>query len=570
MAKILKIRYTMVDGFLPNGMKLNPDTGLIEGSTGFDAVSVGPVWTGPAVGSLGSYDEGQAFTQATFSATSNKGPLTFSLATTNDKLPWGLRLNPVNGTITGTIAPLKLRTKEEGVTLDGPTWNTAFGKLAGYDEGFVSSISLSATPKSSRTLKGFEIIEGALPWGLKLNPQTGVISGTVGRLKNPGAFVDVPKLPLPEWNTPVDLGTYNELETVTSGITAAPASGRSMSKYVIIGGALPWGLKMNLATGAITGTLTDMLKRNEVEYVDLSKMPVINDNVVINGTSTLLTNGGSLGTFWKSNPFTATVTATPVSGRTISAYFIKGNLPFGLKITPATGQISGTISSKANVGTYTFTVCARDSGFYVASRQYSITVTDPRDNSFMRISNNALVNTSNSTLVAGGTAPTITNGEMIFTGTQRIKYTDGSSLRATNPLSVEFEFKAPTASAVRVIMSLGQTTNIYPELQFEIGSTNIMRALSYTDSTNSSTRQGLDMLNPIVANTWYKIGYMVYNDGQGLRQRAYLNDVLFQDIGLSQPWDSTAGFTIGMDNAGASPFTGSIRNLYISKTRFWY
>lgn len=206
--------------------------------------------------------------------------------------------------------------------------------------------------------------------------------------------------------------------------------------------------------------------------------------------------------------------------------------------------------------------------FSVSNSLYWIAYTPVYNNIVFAVSNGLVTNSSGSTLVAGNTPPVTSGNELTFTGTQRLRYTDGASFRAIAPYSVEFDFKAPTAAAVRVIMTIGQSGVMQPELQFEIGSTNIMRALMYSSSSDAGTRQSLDMINPIVSNQWYKIGFMLYDSG-GLRARCYVDGVQVIDQAVVQPWNSTAGFCIGSDNNSASGFTGSIRRLSIGQALFW-
>jgi hypothetical protein len=379
--KILSIRYTLVAGQLPNGITLNPDTGALSGSPGSDALGLGPTWNTTA-GSIGTYDEGNTITTVTFNTTSNKGPVSYGLASDDDKLPWGLELNPVSGTISGTIAPLLLRVAEAGVTFDGPTWTTPFGRLAAYDEDFVSSISLTAAPRGSRTIKHYQVIDGALPWGLELNGPTGVISGKVGRLKNPGAFVDVPKLPIPVWTNSAALGTICEYESATYTLIATPDTGRSMAKYSIREGALPFGLTINSQTGVISGSAVELKKRNEPVYYDATNDPTFSNTVKINNVDTTVQDGGSIGSYAKGATVSAIFSATAVSGRAIRNYAItNGVLPFGLSLNSMTGEISGTILNTVRVQskTYTFTVTAIDknANYFLqnkTSRSFTLTV----------------------------------------------------------------------------------------------------------------------------------------------------------------------------------------------------
>lgn len=382
MAKQLKLRYTIQSGSLPNGMTLNPDTGAITGSPGWDALGLGPTWTGPAAGSLGSYNEGDTIPNVTFSSTSNKGPVVYSLASDQNRLPWGLSFNSVTGVLSGTIAPLKQRTKEMASTSDGPTWTIPFGTIANYDVDDVASFKLTATPIGTRTIKFFQVIDGALPWGLKLDGPSGNITGTVGQLKNPGAYVDVPKLPTPVWVSPVDLITVNEFDNVNVSLAATPATGRSMAKYVVRSGGLPWGLRLNTQTGAITGTLIESRQLNDAPYYDTTKNPTFNDTV--GGINQTVVDGGSIGSYTKGAAVSATFSfqGTNTNQSQLNYHIASGTVPRGLSLNAATGALSGTIKNDAMTKskTYTFQVGIRltrtDSLYQVfyAFRNYTITV----------------------------------------------------------------------------------------------------------------------------------------------------------------------------------------------------
>jgi len=381
MVKILKIRYSLHQGDLPNGVALDPDTGVISGSVGFDALGEGPEWTGPDAGSLGSYDEEDELPEITFTTNSTNTPVIYSLPTSQDRVPWGLSFNPLTGVLSGTIAPLFLRTKEEASTSDGPIWETPFGKLAGYDEDMAASIQISATPIGQRTLIRYQVVEGALPWGLVMDPTTGIISGTVAALKAPGTYVDVPSLPLPEWQTDADLGTFNEYDTFSATLIATPAEGRSMAKYVLRSGFLPFGLKLNQANGQITGSIAETMKRNDPAYYDSTKDPVISDILVINESNVEVADNGSVGTFTKGDSVSIQFSATIATGRDLRSYWLTGNLPFGLSFNGQTGLISGTIVDNDIIQsqTYSFTLNVADKNdpsFQCnrSSRTYNITV----------------------------------------------------------------------------------------------------------------------------------------------------------------------------------------------------
>jgi len=380
MAKTLKIRYTVQSGPLPNGLTLNPDTGLLEGNVGWDALGLGPRWTGPKAGSIGAYNENDPFDAATFSATTDKTPVRYSIV--GGVIPWGLVFNAQSGMLTGTISPLKQRTNETASNYDGPAWNTSFGTLANFDEGSTSSLVLSATPIGNRTMRGFQIVDGYLPWGLRLDLNSGIISGNTAPLKNPGAYVDVPKLPVPVWTTPGGtMGTFDELATFNLTLAATPASGRSMAKYNINRGALPFGLRLNQRTGAITGDFANMFVE-EASFVDPANNPTISNAMVIQSGNAIVADGGSLGSYAKGTEVSIGLIARAITGRQIKSYQItSGYLPFGLRLNLQNGVISGTVLNniRTQSGTYTFTVQVYDKGDALlrqnsVSRTYSITV----------------------------------------------------------------------------------------------------------------------------------------------------------------------------------------------------
>lgn len=358
--KVLKIRYTIQSGNLPNGMALNPDTGVISGAPGWDALGLGPTWTGPAAGSVGAYDEGATITSVQFATTSNKGPVVYSLASDQQRLPWGLSFNPQTGILSGTLAPLKQRVKEQGSTSDGPAWSTSFGKVAGYDEMATASVQLTAVPIGSRTMKAYQVVDGALPWGLKLNAQTGVISGVVAPLKNPGPFVDVPKLPVPVWTNNQNLATIDEYQSFTATLIATPGTGRSMNRYIITKGALPFGLKLNQNNGVISGTTAEMVALSD-NYIDPTLANTLVSTVTLSpGGAVELPNGGTLGSYAKGSTVSATFTTNNTAGSnlTTQSYFIaSGTLPRGLTLSK-TGVIQGTIKNDllTKSGTYTFSI----------------------------------------------------------------------------------------------------------------------------------------------------------------------------------------------------------------------
>jgi large repetitive protein len=383
MARDLTIKYTLQSGSLPDGLSIDAFSGKVIGSVTSRAVGLGPVWSNSPATNIGPYDVGDSI-NLTLSAPSADGSVKFALSSDRDFLPWGITLDTATGNISGTIAPLKL-TQNADSSADGPIWNTEFGKLLGADEDATVNISVSATPRAGRTIRSYAIAPSSegLPWGLVLNHQTGAITGSIAPLKSPGTFVEIPKLPTPVWNTPSgSIAIKNEGETVNATFQATPAAGRSMAKYIITSGSIPWGLYLHSTTGVLSGTLADnMVNPDVAPYIDPSLDPVISDTVSIQGSNQTVIANGSLGSYAKGSVLSITFSSTFSSGRSLNSYYISdGDLPFGLVLNGATGVLSGTISlTRAVSKTYTFSLSVRDKNgafnmINTASRTYSITV----------------------------------------------------------------------------------------------------------------------------------------------------------------------------------------------------
>ncbi len=323
---------------LPNGLSISTGTGLISGTVGSGATAIGSFTTTVTVGD--------------------------GTNTATDTFAW---------TITGS-GIVTLTTPSNQTTTEGTT---------------ISTLSLSATDSGSGTLKYFA--EG-LPFGLKINPGTGAITGTV-------AVDDAAEGPYAVTVIAAD-GTYSAAETFTWTVsnpvtfsavanqinnesdTVSVSDGGSDSisgstlKYSAIG--LPDGLKINTGTGAITGTLA------------------LGTAASGSYTVTVLASDGTysstqLITWGATNPITLAQPAdqTNYEGSTVSlsvsaAYTGSGTLkysafglPAGLEINAGTGVITGTVSPGAAAnGPYTVLITASD-GTYSSTQMFTWTVNSP-------------------------------------------------------------------------------------------------------------------------------------------------------------------------------------------------
>lgn len=292
-----------------------------------------------------------------------------------------------------------------------PDWITTSPLPDGEWEAAYSAVLLatSDTPPVSYSLPS-----GSLPPGLALVGDT--ISGT----PHPA-----PSAPL--WGTAAgSLGAATQGGSFGATLTASGAA-----SFAVRAGRLPWGVTLDLETGALSGPLaviggaTDDPGPPPVwttaagslgsfrEAPNSAFFPVsltlaatgaaaytIVDGVLPWGLTLDRDTGALTGHVWNVGggtwePDVVTTWSAPVSPdlgtfargasvgtitQTISAggafAIIAGVLPWGLSMVRGTGVISGTVSTENTVGTYTFTVsCSSITGESFGQRTYTITIT---------------------------------------------------------------------------------------------------------------------------------------------------------------------------------------------------
>ncbi len=394
---------------LPAGLYINPITGLIFGTVSASAVS-SSAYSVTVTASSGSSTASQTFNWTVDAAATvtlanpgdqfgNEGAtINVSVSGTDSSsgtlhyaafgLPAGLKISPSTGAITGTMAV--------GDAADGPYTVTVIANDGTYGasqtfawnvsdpititqpadqtntEGDGPSLSISASDSSSGTLT--YAAEG-LPPGLKINPSSGSITGTV-------AAGDAADGPYSVTVIAVD-GTYSNSTTfnwnVNSPITISVPDtqtnydGDSVSQTVgatdSLSGTLtysaqglPPGLGINPSTGAITGTVA------VGDYNIGSFFPTL---LVTDGTYTATSSfewdiGGVISISVPDglanvvgDVLTLPIAASDSGGGTLS--YAATGLPAGLSINTTTGAITGTVSSAAaSVGDYATTVTASD------------------------------------------------------------------------------------------------------------------------------------------------------------------------------------------------------------------
>ena len=319
---------------LPAGLGISTSTGLISGTITSPAASIGSFTTTVTVG------------DGTSSAT--------------DTFTWSVTSS---GTVTMTTPSNQSNTED-------------------------SIVSLSISASGGGTLKYF--VEG-LPPGVKINPSTGVISGTI--VANDAAYGPYSVTVIATDGTHFAAETFtwtvsglvsiaavadqtnNEGDTVSLTISASDLGGGT-PKYSAVG--LPAGLKISTSTGAITGTValgdaacgpyTVTVTANDGTY---SAAAIF--TWTINGPVSIVLPPDQTNT--EGDTVSLSLSASDSSGGTLK--FSAVGLPAGLKINTSTGSITGIVATGgAANGLYNVTVTASD-GTYSDSTTFNWTIATP-------------------------------------------------------------------------------------------------------------------------------------------------------------------------------------------------
>jgi uncharacterized protein YhjY with autotransporter beta-barrel domain len=368
---------------LPPGLSVNTGTGAITGmpttaagspyvanvsatnATGTGNANV-TFHVAPAINSSATAN-GQTGVAFSYQITATAGPPFTSYAVL-DPLPAGLTLNPGTGAITGTPTtvggPTNVRltgTTAPGATsgpftlaitigLGPPVITSPLTASGGVAVPFNYQITATQPPHASYNATG-------LPAGLSVNTATGAITGTplVGGTFNVTITASNATGP---GDAVLVLTISDNPPVITSAGTASGQTGAAFSYTIVANNqpqsfgtsALPAGLTLNPATGAITGTPTAVGTFN-VSMTATNGSGSDTKPLVITITlgppviTSPTTAGGN-----DASPFTYQITATnnPTS-------FGASGLPPGLAVSATTGLISGT---PAGQGTFTATISA--------------------------------------------------------------------------------------------------------------------------------------------------------------------------------------------------------------------
>src|SRR5919106_2794373 len=226
---------------------------------------------------------------------------------------------------------------------------------------------------------------GSLPPGLALDPATGEITGTpttaatspfTAKVTDANSQTDLQPLSITVDPTPVEPPTVTttSLPGARVGVSYSQAleatGGTQPYAWSLASGALPGGLSLDAATGAISGTptssgtfsftarVTDDASQSDTQALSIT----VDVGPLVITTATL--PSGTVGV-----AYSATLAASggvpPYAWSRVS-----GKLPNGLALSSA-GTLSGTPSKK---GTYTFTLRVRDSVGTEVSKSFTVAI----------------------------------------------------------------------------------------------------------------------------------------------------------------------------------------------------
>ncbi len=221
----------------------------------------------------------------------------------------------------------------------------------------------------------------------------GMAIGCGGSGSSPAKVTPPSKLTYPQTAISATIGTAiaADTPTVTGTVTAYSVKP-----------ALPAGLSLNSATGAISGTPTAATAQTSYTVTASNAGGSVTASVQI--TVTLAAPANLVYPQTAINAITGTAIAsdTPTVTGTVSAYSVSPSLPAGLSLDMTTGVLSGTPTTATAQASYTVTA-SNAGGSATASVQITVTVAAPANLVYPQTTINAVTGTA----IASDT-PTVT------------------------------------------------------------------------------------------------------------------------------------------------------------------
>lgn len=510
---------------LPNGLSIDPGTGLISGilnatpgtynvqitavDDGFPIrdTSRSFVWTitsstnaNPILTSIGNQtsEEGETVSLALSASDPNGDNILFGAT----GLPAGLSIDSVSGEISGVVIAIPgAYTVTVTVTDDGSPakqdvetfiWtiisatNPSPVFVATPDQTNEQNEVVSVTAVANDPNGNSLIYEATgLPGGVSINPSTGEMSGTVTAV--PGAYTV--SLKVTDNGTPFKFDVDTFLWTIVVPVNDAPVLDPVASQTNFVGEVisvtvsatdpdgdnitysatgLPNGLSLNPQTGEITGTLQGPQGVYSITVTATDDgSPVLSDLATFSWTVTSPPNQApdlaeiSDQSNFQGDSVTLVASATDPEGDGIT-YSATG-LPGGLSIDPVSGEISGEVN--AGVGLYIVTVTATDDGSpnKSVSRTFNWTVgTPPNQAPELTIVSNQ--NNFLGDVVNLQMTATDANGDnLIF---NQLNLPSGLNIQGTTGLITGTITGAPATYAVEIMVSDDGTPSMSDTISF--------------------------------------------------------------------------------------------------------
>jgi hypothetical protein len=314
----------------------------------------------------------------------------YSLSLSGGMLPPGLSLsgNGLTGiptqagiyhfTLTGTDAYGCAGSQSYALAIDCPAVTLAPLSLPSVTVNSAYAQTLTATPAGGNY--SFAVTSGFLPAGLTLNSngsfsgapvQSGTFTfritatgfGGCAGFRDYTLLVLCPAISL----SPASLPGGTLGQAYFQSISASPAG---LYSYSVTSGALPAGLTLNSANGSISGTPTVSGTLSFTITAAAGGCAGSRSYTVQISCAGVSLTPASLAGAQAGVAYNATIQA---SGAT-SYNLLAGNLPPGLNLNLATGQLSGTATA---TGSYNFTVQATAAGGCSGTQSYSLVVSCP-------------------------------------------------------------------------------------------------------------------------------------------------------------------------------------------------